>query len=595
MGCAIELNNLYWRYPSFAGVDNPYVIKGVNLAINSGEILGITGPSGSGKSTLCKLMLGVLPHGIKIPFQQINHHLRGSVKILGEISTCVDEVANVVDGMPLGILGGKGILSPKIGMVMQDPENQFLQMSVLHEIAFGLTLQSIGEEEIKRRSFSALKMVGLDYMWPDAENIHPSDLSGGQKQRVAIAAFLCMEPEILILDEPTSDLDPQGKYEIIQTIRKLKEDKGMTIILVEQDPELLYNFCDRIALLDEGQIISVTDSKKFYSNIEVLENHGVASFEISQIADSLNLDYGNQIPLTINEMMNLLDNKTYEFSPTKDIPYQTESVIEVNDVNYRYDDGTLALRGVNFKVNRGEIVSLLGMNGSGKTTIAKIIAGINTASSGSIKILNRDLANKKVRFAVPQWVGYVFQNPDHQLFTRKVRNEIEYGLSNLNVPPQERGEIIMKTLEIVGLSEFVDEDPLFLGKGQRQRLAVASVLAMGPEILIVDEPTTGQDHRMILGIMSLIENLHHQGKTILIITHDMNIVTHYCNRAVVLHDGLTIFDGTPRDLFVNKTVLNKSSLRPTQSVNLCIAMQKNNPLFPIYLNTTEWENGFSMK
>jgi len=595
MNYAIKVNDLHWRYPSFAGEENPWVINGINISIRKGEVLGITGPSGAGKTTLCKLMLGLLPHGIKIPFQQVNKHIQGKVEILNEVVTCVDKDANPVNGLALGKLGGKGILSPRIGMVMQDPENQFLQMSLLHEIAFGLTLQSVSKDEIKQRAYSALKMVGLEEMWKEAEYIHPLDLSGGQKQRVAIAAFLSLEPEILILDEPTSDLDPQGKYEIIQTVRRLKEERGMTIILVEQDPELLYQFCDRVAMIDKGLICSISEVNAFYKNFKLLEEHGVASFEVTQIAKSLKLDFDDNIPTNTEEMKELLANKISGYLPIKDKTYETEPVIEVKDVKYRYDDGTEALKGVNFDVKRGEIVALLGMNGSGKTTIAKTIAGIYTASSGSIKVLNKNLSDKKVRHSIPQNVGYVFQNPDHQLFTRNVRLEVEYGLSNLDIPLQERDRIIENTLRIVGLSKLVNEDPLFLGKGQRQRLAVASVLAMGPEILIVDEPTTGQDHRMITGIMSLLKDLHNKGKTILIITHDMNIVANHCNRAVVLHEGVTIFDGHPRQLFSNQDVQKRSSLRPTQSVNLSLIFREIYPRFPIYLNTDEWVNGLILK
>ena len=588
MSHAVEIKNLYWKYPSFQGKENPWVINGLNFSVNNGEVLGITGPSGAGKTTLCRLILGVLPHGTKIPFRQVNNHIRGTVQVLGKTITHVNESANEVDGIHLGQLEGVGILSPQVGMILQDPENQFLQMSLLHELAFGLSLQGIELGEMKDRASRALDMVGLGYLWSDAEYIHPLDLSGGQKQRAAIAAFLALSPEVLIMDEPTSDLDPLGKHEIIQTVRRLKEDKGMTIILVEHDPELLYMFCDRIALMDNGQIVTVAEPSIFYTQKDLLEEHGVYSFDVTRVAISAGVGDLHHIPVLVEDMVSLLKplKRTLKALPVSQ-PTQ-ENIIQVSNLRYRYQDGTEALRGVNLTINRGDMVALLGINGSGKTTLAKILAGIYPLGSGKATILGQDLSLRNVRKKIPHTVGYVFQNPDHQLFTRRVYNEIAYGLENLGILSQERDAIIRKTLEIVGLSEFMEEDPLFLGKGQRQRLAVASVLAMGPEILIVDEPTTGQDFRMISGIMNLLEELHQQNKTIVIITHDINLVANHCTRAVVMLDGIVTFDGDPRDLFANPSILEHTHLRSPQSVRLSLAMREINPEYPILLNAEEW-------
>ena len=263
-------------------------------------------------------------------------------------------------------------------------------------------------------------------------------------------------------------------------------------------------------------------------------------------------------------------------------------MIEVQDMQFRYPDGTQALNGADLTVRRGEMVALLGINGSGKTTLAKILAGIYSPGTGTARVLGADLSNKKMRRNLPQHVGYVFQNPDHQIFTRKVYDEVNYGLENLGIPAKDRDAAIRKTLDMVGLTGEMDEDPLFLGKGQRQRLAVASVLAMGPEILIVDEPTTGQDYRMIRGIMELMVELHRQKKTVLIITHDMSIVSNYCDRAVVMMAGKTAFAGSPRDLFVNSALVEQTHLWSPQSVRLSLAMRATRPDFPILLNVEEW-------
>jgi energy-coupling factor transport system ATP-binding protein len=473
-------------------------------------------------------------------------------------------------------------------MVMQDPENQFLQMSVLHELAFGPSLLGLEPDEIRRRAREALELVGLEYLWADAESIHPADLSGGQKQRVAIAAFLALRPEVLILDEPTSDLDPIGKHEIIQTVRQLKKEKGVTILLVEHDPELLYTFCDRIALMDQGQLVTVASPEEFYAQTEFLEAYGVASFEVSRIAQRLGLTNGAPPPVSIEALLPLLP--THPGKPISDTPIspQTDPVIEVENLTYRYQDGTRALHGVTLTLQRGEMVALLGVNGSGKTTLAKILAGLYPPGAGQARVFGQDLASRKVRRELPRLVGYVFQNPDHQLFMRRVYDEVAYGLKNLGQETGENDRLIRKTLDLVGLSDELDEDPLFLGKGQRQRLAVASILAMGPELLIVDEPTTGQDHRMVSGIMALLEELHRQNKTIIIITHDMSLVANYCSRAVVMLDGRVIFDRSPRQLFADPSLLEQAHLRAPQAIRLSLAMRQKHPHFSLLLNVEEW-------
>ena len=584
----IEINNLQWRYPSVGQKENPWVIKGINLDVHKGEVIGITGPSGVGKTTLCRLIMGILPHGTKIPFQRIIDHIRGEIKVLGETVSRIDEEANVVAGIPLGKLEGKGVLSPRIGMVMQDPENQFLQMSLLHELGYGLSLKGIKRAEILERSQIALESVGLGYLWEDAENIHPLDLSGGQKQRVAIAAFLALSPDILLLDEPTSDLDPYGKYEVIQTVRKIKKERDMTIILVELDPELLYEFCDRVILLQDGKIVTSSDPKYFFTQLDVLERHGVAPFEVSRIAKHLSLKEGAQIPVTIEECIRHVKPQNISPPPERKLNHQTEIVVEVENLFYEYSDGTRALSGANLTVKRGEMLALLGTNGGGKTTLAKVISGLYSPTSGKVRVFGKDMVSKKSRREIPQYVGYVFQNPDHQIFTRKVYDEINYGLENLGVSKQTSKEIVERTLQMVGLSERQEEDPMFLGKGQRQRLAVAAVLSLEPDLIIVDEPTTGQDFRMVHSIMQLLAELHQQNKTIIIITHDMTIVADYCDRAIVLAAGTTVFDGTPQSLFDSPTILKNTHLRTPQAFQLGQALRKENKNFPVLLNVREW-------
>jgi len=585
----VKVENFHWRYPSFGGLaDNPWTLKGINLEIERGEFFGIAGPSGAGKTTACKAIVGIIPHGLKIPFRFYNHHLRGSVWVDGELVTGVNPEGNVVDGQTRGELLGKGIISQKAGMVMQDPETQFLKMSLLHEVSFGLQLLKLPQDEIKVRVREALEMVGLGFLTDDAEYIHPNDLSGGQKQRVAIASFLAMRPKLLILDEPTSDLDPRGKSEVIETVRMLRDHHHITVILVEQDPEILHRFCDRIALIDDGKVRLVERACEFYRRVDVLEGCGVYRFEVSDIASRANIRHNGVVPISVEECVACFPKDLDNTLPPEDTEPQGRVLLEVQDLEYVYEDGTKALHGVNFKLYRGEVLALLGTNGSGKTTVAKVLNGLYKPSAGSVHILGQDITRRSVRRQLPMHVGYVFQNPDHQIFTRKVREEVAYGLKNLEVPEQEMEERIFQALEAVGLTDKADEDPLFLGKGQRQRLAVASVLAMRPEVIIVDEPTTGQDYRMVCGIMELLEDLHRQGNTVLIITHNMTLVANYCQRVVVLLNGRDVFTGAPRELFSDPDNIRATQLRAPQAISLSVAMQEGNEDFPLLLNTMEW-------
>jgi len=589
MSVMVKVEDFHWRYPSFAGIEeNPWTLKGINLEVEKGEFFGITGPSGAGKTTTCKAILGIIPHGLKIPYRYYNHHLKGSVWVDGELVTGVNPEGNVVDDQPLGELLGRGIIAPRGGMVLQDPETQFLRMSLLHEVAFGLQLLKLPAEEIEARVREALEMVGLGFLIDDAAYIHPNDLSGGQKQRVAIASFLAMRPELLVLDEPTSDLDPQGKSEVIETVRMLHERHNMTVVLVEQDPEILCRFCDRIALIEDGQVRMVELANRFYRRVDILDGCGIYKFEVSEIAARAAIHQGDSVPISIEESLACFPRDLdCALQPADYVP-TGEVLLEVKDLEYVYEDGTQALFGVNFNLHKGEVLALLGTNGSGKTTVAKILNGIYAPSGGVVRVLGQDISRRSVRRQLPRHVGYVFQNPDHQIFTRKVRDEVAYGLKSLQVPAEEMEERIMQALEAVGLADKADEDPLFLGKGQRQRLAVASILAMRPEIIIVDEPTTGQDYRMVCGIMELLEELHSQGNTVLIITHDMTLVANYCQRVVVLLDGRDIFTGSPRELFGSPENVRATRLCAPQAISLSVAMRERNENFPLLLNKMEW-------
>lgn len=583
----VSIDGLHWRYPAFVGQMNPWALKGIDLEIEQGEFFGITGPSGAGKTTICKTIMGLIPHAMRVPANRVNDHVRGSVKVMGNLVSGVDLEANVIDDKARDELLGEALRPPLAGMVFQDPENQFLTMSLLYEVAFGLQLLGLSPQEIDQRVQEALRMVRLGHLWENAENIHPADLSGGQKQRVAIASFLAMRPRLLILDEPTSDLDPIGKSQVIATVRRLKEEHDLTVVLVAQDPEILSDFCDRIALVCDGRIDLVAEPDEFYSQFEFLEERGAYTFEVSRIAHRAQVCDQDAIPKSIAEAKGVLSK--IESNPISDLHVaHREEMIEVEDLWYRYEDGTVALMGADLDLRRGETMGLLGNNGSGKTTLAKILTGLYAPWKGVCKVLGEDVFQRKVRRTLPMKIGYVFQNPDHQIFTRRVYDEVAYGLDRIGVNKEEIDERVKEALERVDLGELADEDPLFLGKGQKQRLAVAAVLAMRPEVIIVDEPTTGQDYRMVSSIMALLEELHAAGATMLVITHDMTVVANYCPRVTVLRDGCTVFAGSTRELFSSPERLEESELKAPQAITLSCELRRQTPDFPLLLNEREW-------
>lgn len=590
----VKIENLHWRYPAFVGQMNPWALEGVNLEIEKGEFFGITGPSGAGKTTICKCIMGLIPHSMRVPANKTNEHIAGSVHVMDQLVGGVNAEGNVVDGEARGELLGEPVRPPLAGMVFQDPENQFLTMSLLYEVAFGLQLLGLESDEIDERVREALHMVGLGHLWDNAENIHPADLSGGQKQRVAIASFLAMRPDLLILDEPTSDLDPIGKSEVIATVRRLKEEHDLTVVLVEQDPEILFDFCDRIALVCNGQVDLMAEPQEFYSQFEFLDERGAYTFEVSRIAYRAGVCGESEVPKSIVEAQSVFTKVAGE--PKDDlVAGDSEKVIEVDDLWYQYEDGTVALLGADLVLRRGETRGLLGNNGSGKTTLAKILTGIYSPWKGECKVLGEDVFQRRVRRELPMKIGYVFQNPDHQIFTRRVYDEVAYGLGCVGVKEEEVEPRVRDALERVELANLADEDPLFLGKGQKQRLAVAAVLAMRPEVIIVDEPTTGQDYRMVSSIMALLEELHEAGGTVLIITHDMTLVANYCQTVTVLRDGRTVFEGTSRQLFSSPELLETAQLRAPQAITLSCELRRDRPDFPLLLNEREWVEALKRK
>lgn len=528
MDYAVEFNNVTFTYedtPSPALVD-------IDLKIKQGESVLITGPSGSGKTTLVSCLIGLVPH-----FHE--GKLEGEVRVLDRN----------VQRMRIGVMASA------VGLVFQDPESQLVTASVADEIAFGPENLGIAREEIEQRVMEAVSMARLD----GYEEREPINLSGGEQQATAIAAIYAMHPEIYLMDEPTSNLDPIGTQQVLSLIVDVAKKRGKTLLVVEHKLEEVLPLVERIVVLDKGRI--VRDGPV----ADVLRQGDIPGVftrpPIVQLAERLEL---GEVPLTADEIYPRIETafdlkKNNPPEPPDSNPTYGEPVIEVSDVWYAYDEDAPALRGVDLTIRQGEFVAILGRNGSGKTTLVRHLIGLTQPDRGAVTVLGKSAAETPV-MELAQRVGFCFQNPNHQMVSFYVKEELAFGMRTRNYSDEQIEETSRQALEFVGMSDYMDSEVISLGKGLMQRLALASVLTLEPEILIVDEPATGQDPRMTVEIFDLIKQLNEQGKTVLLITHKFGIAAEYAPRAVVMSQGKVTYDGRFVDIVSDRQFLRDNSL-----------------------------------
>jgi len=538
----IRVRDLWWRYE----LGQDWALKGIDLTVRRGEFLVIVGPSGAGKSTLCLTLCGMIPHFSR-------GYYKGEVMIIGR-ETRKMKLSEI---------------TRKVGIVFQDPDTQFVTMSVEDEIAFPLENHGVPRQEMIERVKRTMEITRII----ELKDKYPHELSGGQKQRVAIASILALEPEIIILDEPTSDLDPVGKSEVFSMLAELKR-AGRTIILVEHNTEEAAKYADRVVMLRDGKIIMEGPPRKVFEEVESIKSAGVYPPQVTELAYTLSTRYGvrGELPITLEECLEWLRElnarivtpNRLERSPTG---VKGESIISLKDVSYSYPDGTAALRDVTLEFARGEFTAIIGQNGSGKTTLVKHIVGLLRPTVGEVRIFGKKTSEMSIK-EIATKVGYVYQNPDHQLFCQTVYEECAYGLRNLGLSEPEIRRRVSEILGRVGLQGLEKVDTFLLGKGQRQRLAIASTLVMNPEVIIVDEPTTGQDMSQSTSIMELLASLHREGRTVLIVTHNMHLVAEYAERVVVMQAGRVVLDGDVRTVFSQVEKLREALITPPQITQL---------------------------
>lgn len=508
------------------------------------------GENGAGKSTLCQMTNGIIPNSI-------GGKLAGKVLVHG------------LDTQEAGI----SVLATKVGIVLEDPETQLFASSVLSEVAFGPENLSIPPAEIQERVAWALETVRLK----GYEDRLPTSLSGGQKQRLAIAANIAMRPDILVLDEATSQLDPVGVEEVLSVARELNQKYGMTVIMATDASEMIARHMDRVVVLNEGRLVADGTPREIFSNLNLFKKIMIRSPQVSQLAGRMQ-DEGRpftSFPITVEEGKQVIIQMVGNGHPGSTGSKQPErytidapTSILVDNLDYIYQPLNVhAVKGVSFEIKKGEFVALIGQNGSGKTTILKNLLGLLRPTSGKVLVAGKD-TNVTAVAEMAQHVGFVLQNPDQQLFAQTVAEEVSYGPKNLGVSPEVIEERIEKALQVVGLEGRLDEFPPAMPKGDRAKVVIASALALDPEIIILDEPTTGQDYRGCHQIMQIAKAMHEQGRTVLFVTHHMALVAEYARRVIVLSGGKVILDDVTEAVFSKREVVRQAYIIPPQITEL---------------------------
>lgn len=523
----------------------------INYRHRRGEFTVIVGETGSGKSTLCRCLNGLIPSFTR-------GRLDGSLKVAGHRGSerpYVYELARIV------------------GLVFQDFEAQLFSTNVELETAFALENFAVDRGQMKTRVEQALNRVGLSGF----EQRDPSSLSGGEKQRLAIASVLAGSPSVVVMDEPTTDLDPIGKRDIFKLAQVLRNEiEG--IILVEHETEHVLS-ADRILLMHEGRIVQEGPPGEILADPRNVERHGVRPLQTTVLLSELGLatdaltiedaaarirSAGWRVRESAREHLNGARRSEPPHEPPGEPPLP---VVHIEHLVFRYDDAPPAVDEVSLDIAAGEFVALVGQNGCGKTTLAKHLNGLHTPTEGEVRVLGKSTAD----WTLPELgrrVGYVFQNPDHQIFANTVGDEVAFGARNYGFSEEEVGERVDGALAETGLNGRNLEDPFNLTRGERQQLAVASVLATDPEILVLDEPTTGLDYHGQIAILNLVRRLNESGRTVVMITHSMWVVAEYADRCIIMSGGRVVQDGDVRTCFSNPELLESLYLEAPEAVRL---------------------------
>lgn len=489
---AVCLTRVSFQYK---GADRP-ALRDVSFSLSPGECALITGPAASGKTTLCHSLNGLVP-------QVREGRLKGDIRVAG-----MDVTRFRVQ-----------TLARKAGLVMQDPEIQIVGRTIAEDLAFGPRNYLMPAEDIPDRISRAMALAGLDL----PGHRPTAALSGGEKQRLAIAGVLAMSPSVLILDEPASELDPAGRSDLYRCLFKLKQDQGLTLIIVEKKTDDLRDMADQVLVMDDGRL----------KKQSVYRNRAAAS---------------PAVPV-----------RPRQAAAGPEAP----AALAVRNLSYA--PAGPVLDAVNLTIYQDDFIALMGHNGAGKSSLARHLNGLIPCRSGSVSFYGKDVG----RFTAPEMagsVGFVFQNPDHQIFESSVEKEVGFGLTHQGLGRKEIKERVDEALHLTGLESVRHAHPFTLGKGLRQLIAVAAILVLTPRVLVLDEPVTGLDARGTARVMEILENLHRAGTAILLITHDMDLAVHHARRLVVMKAGQIALDAPIGKALEHPALLRDAGLMPEKGL-----------------------------
>ena len=531
----ISFKNFSFKYSNV--VDK--TLKNIDLTINKGEKVLIVGPSGSGKSTLSHCINGLIPFSY-------NGEIEGELTI-DNIKPYKESLSEV---------------SKKVGTILQDQDSQFIGLSVGEDVAFNFENNAIPVKEMKVKVVDALQLVNM----VDFINHSPYELSGGQKQRVSLAGVLGSDAEVLLFDEPLANLDPASGKEIMNLINDLHDKTNKTIIIVEHRIEdVLDQPFDKVIVINKGEVQGIGTPDEILKSdllknnglreplyIEAMKAAGCNLDNIKNLRDFTNMDEANKE--TIRNWFNGgFENKDNN---------KEEKILEVKNLSFSHDGLKNTINNVSFHLNKGEILAVLGNNGAGKSTLCRVITGILKYKQGNIFLNNECIDSWSIKKRSSS-IGYVMQNPNQMISQHMIKDEIALGLKCRGYSKEYIDEKVEEVLKICGLYPYRNWPISALSYGQKKRVTIASILALNPDVIILDEPTAGQDYKHYTEFMEFIKDLANQGIAIMLITHDMQLTLEYCHRAIVLSGGEKIADDKSSKILTNENIITRANLKET--------------------------------
>ena len=576
MSNIIELNDVSFSYAPGA----PRALSHVTLDIPTGSFTGIIGPSGAGKSTLANVLCGAIPH-------HFTGELFGATYVDGQ-DTCeitLTDIARI------------------IGHVNQDIDAQMVASVVEDELLFGLENFGVPHQHIEKFITAALDAVGI----ADLRDREIATLSGGQKQKVAIAAILALAPRVLVMDEPTAALDPVSSRMVFEVLRDLNRDEGITVVVIEQKVALLSEFCDRIVVMDGGRTVLSGTPHEVFGHAEELREIGVDSPRTARISNSLaaaGLCPAEPPALSVDEAAGIIEGILREhgeggaddsaddaeaLAPVEPLapaprPHAAgaEPVLTFRGVSFAYPGGGASVNNLELTVYPGELVGIIGQNGAGKTTATKLVNGLLKPASGTVTVAGLDTRTVPVS-RIARHVATLFQNPDRQLCKNTVLDEVAFGLELAGTDCTEARRRAERVIERFGLP--AEESPFSLSRGQRQMVALASVVVVEPDIVVLDEPTSGLDYRECMTVMETVREMAGHGCAVIMVCHDMEVVSDFAERLVVMADGCILGAGATRDIFADAALMERARVAPPQVTALAERLARE--ASPAFAHTSE--------